>query len=109
MPAPKLALRFDPGLTRELFTAPDGTHSYLTVWNKTWTSGHPTELVPHQTRLFDLTDWQTLPPGSGQLIATKTYPTRTFCATYYPGCDPARTSDKITETTTLKLYHRPQP
>jgi hypothetical protein len=109
VPAPTLALRFDPGATRELFTAPDGSHSYLTVWNKTWTSGHPTELVTGQKRLFDLTGWQTLPPGSGQLIASKTYPSRTFCATYYAGCDPTHTSDKITETTTLKLYHRPQP
>jgi hypothetical protein len=104
VPRPKLALGFDPGLTRELFTYTGAGQTNATVWNDTWTGGHHDELVPGQARLFDLTNWQTLPPGSGRLIATKSYPPRGFCQPYFPGCDPGDN----TETTTLKLYHRPQ-
>ena len=107
VPAPKLALTFDPGQTTEDFTLPGDTTTYHeTIWNQTWLDGHHDELVG-STNLFDLTGWQTKPPGSGQLIATKTYPTRTYCGgTYSPGCTPS--TDTITETTTLKLFHRPR-
>lgn len=104
VPAPKLALTFDPGLTKENYTA-FGSSSYETIWDDTWTGGHHDERFG-SSNLFVVTGWKTNPPGSGQLIATKSYPTRTYCRIYYPGCTPS--FDKITETTTLKLYHRPQ-
>jgi hypothetical protein len=77
-----------------------------TIWNQTWLDGHHGEQVG-SSNVFDLSGWDTRPPGSGQLIATKSYPTSTYCGgTYHPGCTPI--TDKITETTTLKLYHRPR-
>jgi hypothetical protein len=77
------------------------------LWDDVWRDGHAIELVPNQpTDVYELDDWQTVPPGSGPLVAMKTYPTRTYCHSTVPGCVPSY--DAVTETTTLKLYHRPQ-
>ena len=105
---PTLRLRFVPGDTREMWTSTSGGSSPpLTLWDDVWRDGHATELVPNQpTDVYELDDWQTVPPGSGPLVAMKTYPTRTYCHKTFPGCVPSY--DAITETTTLKLYHRPQ-
>jgi hypothetical protein len=107
VPAPKLALQFDPGETTEDYMLPSDPNTYHeTIWNQTWLDGHHGEQVG-SSNVFDLSGWDTRPPGSGQLIATKSYPTSTYCGgTYHPGCTPI--TDKITETTTLKLYHRPR-
>jgi hypothetical protein len=105
---PTLRLRFVPGDTREMWTSGGGSSSpYLTLWDDVWRDGHATELVPNQLiDVYELDDWQTFPPGSGPLVAMKTYPTRTYCHNTVPGCVPSY--DAITETTMLKLYHRPQ-
>jgi hypothetical protein len=105
VPEPTLRLRFNPGQTRELYNF-GGEQSNLTVWDDVWADGHAAESVAPGT--YQLEGWQTFPPGSGNLIAMKTYPTRTYCHTNQMPCDPATSPDNITETTTLKLYHQPQ-
>jgi hypothetical protein len=107
VPEPTVALHFIPGKTRELY----GSLTY-TLWNNVWRFGHAAERVTSQDPAADvdsytLGGWQTFPPGSGQLVAMKTYPTRTYCRGGAPGCTTG--PDTITETTTIKLYHRPQP
>jgi hypothetical protein len=108
VPAPKLDLVFDPGQTTEDYTQPgDPNTEHDTIWNQVWRDGHHTEQLG-SLNLFALGGWQTNPPGSGQLIATKSYPTSSYCGDpYRPTCTP-NPADKITETTTLKLYHRPR-
>jgi hypothetical protein len=106
VPAPTLVLDFNPGQTRELWSF-EGSSSYLTVWDDTWNDGHLLELLPFTEQTFQIENWQTFPPGSGSLVAMKSYPTRTFCRVQL-NCNPATSPDNITETTTLKLYHRPQ-
>lgn len=105
VPDPLVDLRFDPGHTRELYTYPGGGQGTETLWNDTWHDGHLAELV-EDTNFYEPENWESFHPGSGQLIASKSYPTRIFCHHNYPGCTPS--FDTITETTTLKLYHRPQ-
>jgi hypothetical protein len=106
VPEPTLLLRFNPGQTRELYNF-GGEQSNLTLWDDVWADGHAAESVTPGT--YQLKGWQTFPPGAGPLIAIKTYPTRTYCHTNQTTpCDPATSPDNITETTTLKLYHRPQ-
>ena len=106
VPAPAVILAFDPGKTKEFWSDPAGTFNF-TVWNDVWAEGHLLEVPPFSEGTFQLENWQTYPPGSGSLIATKTYPTHTFCRVLL-NCNPATSYDTITETTTLKLYHRPQ-
>jgi len=107
VPEPTLRLRFNPGHTRELFSY-GGGQSNLTLWDDVWADGHALESLPSVPGSYQLSDWQTFPPGPGPLIAMKTYPTRTYCHQSAPACDPATSPDNITETTTLKLYHQPQ-
>ncbi|HXD58612.1 MAG TPA: CARDB domain-containing protein [Thermoleophilaceae bacterium] len=107
VPEPSLALDFNPGKTRELYSG-----LTFTVWNNVWRFGHAAERVAAPDPALDLDsyvldNWQTFPPGSGPLVAMKSYPTRTYCRSAAPGC--TQSADMITETTTLKLYHRPQP
>ena len=106
VPAPAVILAFDPGTTKEFWSDPVGTFNF-TVWNDMWALGHLLEVPPFSEGTFQLENWQTYPPGSGSLIATKTYPAHTFCR-FLLNCNPATSFDTITETTTLKLYHRPQ-
>jgi CARDB len=105
---PTISLDFDPGSTREIWTFNGGSGN-LTLWDDSWLDGIG-GLVPGQTRTFPISDWSALPPGSGPLVAQKTFPLRTYCHSTDTGCDPntQAPADTITSTITLKLYLRPQ-